>query len=182
MRNDLEKYELWIAPIIVLAFVTLLTVMYAWVGTMRSIGAERRELIEPPETRLVATNMPSPPQVIQLGVPPIPMGIANSQMYLLEPHTIPAGIGNNNLLLTRGPTISGGIGGQSGQIQLNNFTIPAGIGNSQLQMVDAPISSGIGGKSGMIQVAAQQPLAIPYLGVHLFEVEPGDVQVQGLPN
>ncbi|MEE9504854.1 MAG: PDZ domain-containing protein [Thermodesulfobacteriota bacterium] len=182
MRNDLEKYELWIAPIIVLAFVTLLTVMYAWVGTMRSIGAERRELIEPPETRLVATNMPSPPQVTQLGVPPIPMGIANSQMYLLEPHTIPAGIGNNNLLLTRGPTISGGIGGQSGQIQLNNFTIPAGIGNSQLQMVDAPIPSGIGGKSGMIQVAAQQPLAIPYLGVHLFEAEPGDVQVQGLPH
>lgn len=166
MRNGFENFELWVAPIIVLAFVTLLAVMYGWVGTIRSVRVEERELVEPPQTRLVAKNIPYSPQ--------------EGQPVHVE--TFPLGMGNNTIKLLGGTPVYTGTVGQGVQ-PVGRETLPLGIGSGSLMLTNkAPIYSGIGGKSGLMQIANRRQFNTPYLGMYLFEAEPAEAMALGLPH
>lgn len=78
---------MWMWPISVLAFVVLLTVMYDWVGKMGSIGGETPEMPE-----------------VGLAKVPVPAGIGNKRIQLINTPAYPSGIGyapNNQIRLIR---------------------------------------------------------------------------------
>ncbi|HIJ79398.1 MAG: PDZ domain-containing protein [Desulfobulbaceae bacterium] len=155
-----ENLEVLLAPVIVLAFTGLLAVMYGWVGTMNSVGAETREVPEPAETRIVAGTAPALPPGDGLN---IDTGIGGNMMQLRD---------------VNGNIIPGGIGGNQGNIQLNQFA-PMGIGLGQMQLTgEAPIPSGIG--NDQMQLAAGMTSA--YLGLEVADISGVMARQMGLPN
>ena len=104
---------IWLGPITVLAFVVVLTVMYGWVGSVKSIGPEPPEKPDLNLTQQVQPRTP-PGQVVHHGQ--FPAGIGNGQIQLINKITVPTGIGNGQMQLINKPTFPVGIG--NGQIKL----------------------------------------------------------------
>jgi membrane-associated protease RseP (regulator of RpoE activity) len=153
----LKKSIIWLGPITVLAFVVVLTVMYGWVGSINSVGHERRETPEvKPANQLQLRAHPDnladrrtgqqaqDGQLVHHGQ--FPSGIGNDQIQLINNQQaqdgqlvhhgqFPSGIGNGQIQLINKPTFPSGIG--NGQIQLiNKPTFPSGIGNGQIQLIN----------------------------------------------
>jgi hypothetical protein len=177
VKQGILSYE-YLSEFYILYLRSLL-VIYEWAGIKRIVGFSTLDAVEPIQTRLVARNTPHTQQGGQPAhVETFPLGIGNNTIQVMDT-PIPTGISNSqmNLVNLNDRNIPGGIGGQAGQIMLNNATIPSGIGNSQVQltneipipsgvggkngMIQAGIYSGIGGKNGMIRAANQVPMTAP---------------------
>ncbi|UCG80416.1 MAG: hypothetical protein JSV60_10730, partial [Desulfobacterales bacterium] len=127
----MKKSMIWLGPITVLAFVVVLTVMYGWVGSINSIGHERRET---PDVK--------PANQLQLQAHPDNLadrrtGQQAQEGQLVHHGQFPSGIGNGQIQLINKPKFPSGIG--NGQIQLiNKPKFPSGIGNGQIQLINKP--------------------------------------------
>lgn len=128
MKNRLENLDIIFAPVIVMAFVGLLAVMYGWVGTFDS---PRGHGTDAPETLLVA------------GVPVVPDGVV----------TIPSGVGKSGIRLMNSPAISSGIG-NSGIRLANRFPASSAYLGANLSTVDAQtaLSMGLPRDTGLLVV------------------------------
>ena len=141
----MKKSMIWLGPITVLAFVVVLTVMYGWVGSINSVGHERRETPEAKSANLQVQAQPD--NLVDKRV-----GQQAQEGQLVHHGRFPAGLGN-------------------GQIQLiHTQTFPAGIGNNQIQLIHQSTSfpSGIG--NGQVQLINQNQPGRPFLGLNLSAV------------
>ena len=98
LPTDVDKGILWLGPICVLAFVLILTVMYGWVGNIKSTGGEGPET---PDLNLVnqvqVGRQGQGGQLVHHGK--FPAGIGNGQIQLINNPTFPTGIGNGQIKL-----------------------------------------------------------------------------------
>ena len=102
----MNRTQMILAPISVLVFVLILTVMYGWVDTIENFGEER------PEINTANLQTPGQAPSMQPGSPP----------QLVNNPTFPSGIGNGQIQLINNPTFPSGIG--NGQIKLINQVLP----------------------------------------------------------
>ncbi|VEN74105.1 magnetosome protein MamE-Cter [Candidatus Desulfarcum epimagneticum] len=192
--KKIPHFEVFLAPVTVLAFAGLLSLMYGWVGTMNSLGQETRETPEAPETRIVAMNTQANPIPESIA---INTGIGNGQMRLLDVNApaVPMGVGgaagqmrfvaNQPAPRPEGLSINTGIGNTRMSLRDVNTAFPSGIGGAQGQIFLAdtpPFSSGVGGTRGQIQFinnAATAPR--PYLGLEVSAINGAMARQMGLP-
>lgn len=125
----MNKNIIWLGPITVLGFVVLLAVMYSWVGTMNSVGHERRER---PEA--------TPANQLQLQTQPgglahhgqFPSGLGTDQIQLINKPTFPSGLGNDQIQLVNqnqpGRPYLGLNLGEVNQAVAQELGVPAGTG------------------------------------------------------
>ncbi len=150
----MNKHVMWLGPITVLGFVVVLTVMYGWVGSMKSVGHERRET---PEAK--SANQLQP--LVQPG---------QGQQLVHHGVQFPAGIGSGQVQLINNAAVNpAGQPGQGQQLVHHGVQFPVGVGNSQIQLIHKPsFPAGVG--SGQIRLIKQNQPGQPYLGLHLGEV------------
>jgi S1-C subfamily serine protease/predicted Fe-Mo cluster-binding NifX family protein len=174
----MKKSMIWLGPITVLAFVVVLTVMYGWVGSINSVGHERRETpeaksanfqVQAQQDNLADKRVGQQAQEGQLvHHGRFPAGLGNGQIQLIHTQTFPAGIGNNQIQLINKPTFPAGIGNERIQL-INKPTFPTGIGNGRIQLINKPtFPTGIG--NGRIQLINQNQPGRPFLGLNLSAV------------
>ncbi|MEE8399102.1 MAG: PDZ domain-containing protein [Desulfobacterales bacterium] len=156
LQMDMNKGLLWFGPVTVLAFVIVLTVMYGWVGEMKTLGPEPPEK---PDLNLTAQMQVPPPsatggqmgQLVHHGQ--FPTGIGQSQIKLINApgSRIPMGIGQGEIRLIAGKQAQPYMGIALGAVDpavANELKLPPDTGAYVTAVVDTSPAQKVGIRKG----------------------------------